>query len=147
MKTVQNKMWMRFLMLGAFSLLFFGFSCAKIEREQFAEFIYINTTNHIISFVTPTGNSFNLLSMKKHQINENQPAPKRIGFETYRTPYVNSNSIVLKFNGDKCLTMTNSSENSILNISHYSAVKIDEKTYRFTYTFTEADYNRAVTCP
>ena len=147
MKTIQNKIWMRFLVLGVFSLFFFGFSCNKIEHEQFGKFIYINSTNHTINFFTPHFNSFKLLGLKTHLIEEVQVAGKKIGFETFRTPFTNSNSLVLVFDGNKCLTMTNSSDNSLLNMSNYSAEKIDDMTYRFTYTFTEADYNRAVTCP
>ncbi|MBP8067241.1 MAG: hypothetical protein KAY27_01645 [Pedobacter sp.] len=147
MQIVQNKIWMRFLVLGVFSLFFFGFSCRKIERVQIGEFIYINSTNHTINFFTPHFNSFNLLGLKTHVIKESQVAGKKIGLETFRTPFTNSNSLVITFDGNKCLTMTNLSENSLLNISHYSAEKIDAGTYKFTYTFTEADYNRATTCP
>ena len=147
MKTIQSKIWMRFLALGVFSLFFFGFSCNKIEREQFGKFIYINSTSHTINFFTPHVNSFKLLGLKTHLIEQVQVAGKKIGFETFRTPFTNSNSLVLVFDGNKCLTITNSSDHSMLNMSNYTEEKIDDMTYRFTYTFTEADYQRAVTCP
>ena len=147
MKTIQSKIWMLFLVLGVFSLFFFGFSCKKINREKSLEFIYINSTNHTINFFTPHFNSFNLLGLKTHLIEQVQVAGKKIGFETFRTPFTNSNSLVLQFDGNKCLTMTNSSDHSMLNMSNYTEEKIDDMTYRFTYTFTEADYNRAVACP
>ncbi len=108
------------------------------------EYVYINSTNHIISFLTPHFNSFNLLGLKTHLIKEYQVAGKK---GTLRTPFNNSNSLVIQFDGNKCLTMTNLSENSLLNINHYSVEKIDDWTYKFTYTFTEADYNRATICP
>ena len=147
MKTIQNKIWMRFLVLGVFSLFFFGFSCNKIEHEQFGKFIYINSTNHTINFFTPHFNSFKLLGLKTHLIEQVQVAGKKIGFETFRTPFTNSNSLVLVFDGNKCLTMTNSSDHSMLNMSNYTEEKIDDRTYKFTYTFTEGDYNRATSCP
>ena len=138
--------WMRFLMLGVFSL-FFGLSCKKIEPDMSAEYIYINSTNHAISFFTPHVYSFKLLGLKTHLIKETQPTGKKTGAEKFETPFNNSSSLVIQFDGNKCLTMTNSSENSLLNISNYSVEKIDNRTYKFTYTFTEADYNRATTCP
>ena len=147
MQIVQNKIWMRFLMLGVFSLFFAGFSCKKIERKQDGEFLYINSTNHAIDFLTPHFNSFNLLELKTHLIKEYQVAGKKIAEETFRTPFTNINSLVIKFDGNRCLTMTNLSENSLLNIKHYSVEKIDDRTYKFTYKFTEADFNRATTCP
>lgn len=143
----QNKMWMRFLALGVFSLFFFGVSCRKIDREQYGEFLYVNSTNHTINILTPHVNSFSLFGLKTHVMKQNQVAGKKVAPETFRNPFTNSNSLVIQFDGNRCLTMTNLSDHSLLNISHYSAEKIDDRTYKFTYTFTEADYNRATTCP
>ncbi len=75
----QNKIWMRYLVLGVFSLFFVGFSCKKVEHEQFGEFIYINSTNHTINFFTSHFNSFKLLGLKTHVIKENQVAGKKSG--------------------------------------------------------------------
>ena len=99
----QNNTWVRYLQLGVFSLFFFGFSCNKIEREQFGKFIYINSTNHTINFFTPHFNSFKLLGLKTHLIEEYQVAGKKIGLETFRTPFTNSNSLILQFDGNKNL--------------------------------------------
>jgi len=141
--------WMRFLMLGIFSLFLIGFSCKKIEPDMDGEYVYINSTNHTISFLTPHVNSFKLLGLQTHLIKLYEIARKKTRPETYGTPFNNTDSEVIQFDGNKCLTMTssNSSENSLLNISNYSVEKIDNRTYKFTYTFTEADYNRATTCP
>lgn len=149
MQTVQNTIWMRFLVLGVFSLLLVGFSCKRIEREADGEFIFINSTNHTVSFFTPHANSFTLLGLKTHLIKQVQPVGKKIVAEAFVTPFNNNNSLVIQFDGNRCLTMTNanSSDNSLLNISNYTAEKINNRTYKFTYTFTEADYNRATTCP
>lgn len=84
----------------------------------------------------------NLMMKDAHGVARKKARP-----ETYGTPFNNSSSLVIQFDGNKCLTMTNSSVNSLLNISNYSAEKIDAFNYKFTYTFTEADYNRATICP
>ncbi|RZK37716.1 MAG: hypothetical protein EOO90_24550 [Pedobacter sp.] len=143
----QNNMWMRFLVLGAFSLFFVGFSCKHKGFERDGEYVYINSTNHAISFFTPHFNSFSLLGRETHVIQLHLPAGKTIGPETFVTPFNNNNTLILQFDGNKCLTMTNTSENSILNMYHYTAEKISSRAYKFTYTFTEADYNRATACP
>ncbi len=144
----QKTIWIHYLLIGViFNLLFAGFSCKKIEPDMDGEYVYINSTNHIISFLTPHVDSFKLLGLKTHLIKLHGVARKKARPETYGTPFNNSSSLVIQFDGNKCLTMTNLSENSLLNINHYSVEKIDDWTYKFTYTFTEADYNRAITCP
>lgn len=56
--------------------------------------------------------------------------------------------INIKFNGNRCLSnQVATSEHSPLNIKNYVVENIDKYTYKFTYTFTEADYDRAITCP
>ena len=114
-----------------------------------AEYIYINSTNHAISFFTPHVYSFKLLGLKTHLIKLNEVGRKKNGPETYITPFNNTDSEIIQFDGNRCLIMTtsNSSQNSLLNISSYTAEKVDKYNYKFTYTFTEADYNRATTCP
>jgi len=69
--------------------------------------------------------------------------------EGYRRPFIESRgSIILKFDQDKCIIdHPLDSPNSIINLKNYVAEKIGDRTYKFTYTFTEADYNRAVACP
>ena len=56
--------------------------------------------------------------------------------------------IIIKFNDVKCLiNVKENDRNSIRDIKNFVAERINNNTYKFTYTFTEADYNRASTCP
>lgn len=32
-------------------------------------------------------------------------------------------------------------------LKNHTAERVSDVTYKFTYTFTEADYNRSVNCP
>lgn len=56
--------------------------------------------------------------------------------------------ITIKFDNNKCLiNQTIDSMHRVLDIKNFAAEKVDRFTYNLTYTFTEADYNRATTCP
>ena len=141
----QNNIWMRYLLFGAFSLLItFSLSCIK-EYTQKGIFVFVNQTNYNISAgysVEP----FTLVpnsTMNKEQV---QPSTKKVTALGFQNPLSADNQFVVKI-GDKCIINTKESINSIINIASYISEKIDERTYKFTYTFTEADYNRAVTCP
>ena len=142
----RNNIWMRYLLFGAFSLFItFAFSCKRAEYSQKGIFVFVNNTNYNISAghqVDP----FLLMpnsTVRKEQV---QPSGKKATALGFQNPLTLNNQFVVKI-GDKCIINTKGSINSIINIASYTSEKIDESTYKFTYTFTEADYNRAVACP
>ena len=145
----QSNIWMRFLVLGIIiSLPLFINSCQKINYGQFAEFHFVNKTNHAITY-NEGFEKYNVAAMSTTIVKESQSAGKNVTAEGYHRPFIDSRgSIILKFDQDKCIIdHPLDSPNSIINLKNYVAEKIGDRTYKFTYTFTEADYNRAVACP
>lgn len=143
---------MRYLTLGVFSILTLSFSCKKIvEYVQYGEFYFINETDHAIVYDLPV-RGFNVDARSKIIIKQTQQgAKKESNVETYENPILYTigdiDFITIRFDNKRCLKLTKESEHSPLNNKNYIAEKIDAKSYKFTYTFTEADYERAVSCP
>jgi len=147
----HHKIWMRFLALGVFSLILFGFSCKKrIEYAQMGYFTYFNQTPYTIK-LDYTSFSFIIEPNKSYTFSQNQDAIENVSADTFNEPLsrlVNRTTPELTFKiGDKCFKSTSTSMHSVLNLKNYIAEQIGSRTYKFTYTFTDEDYNRAVTCP
>ena len=150
MKTIQNKIWMRFLALGIFSIIILIYSCKKAQYTQNGVFILNNQTPHFIK-ISYSDEIFEISPNGKLAINRIQSSSKRVNVDNYVDPIAQTrnepfNKVIVNVGG-KCLNTSKISENSIINIKNYISEKIDDRTYKFTYTFTEADYNRAVICP
>lgn len=114
------------------------------------EFYFVNQTNYTIKVVNMQ-QEFNVVIGQTNLIKHLQGGLKTVNPSSYSDPFTygmapNDKKILIKIN-NKCENVTLNSEHSILNINSYSAEKLGERKYKFTYTFTEADYNRAVTCP
>jgi len=152
MKTVQRITWIHYLFIGLIINSLFFQSCGKIRKEynQVAEFVYVNQTNYTIKFdngaltiiIKPKENIlFKVADGANEVVNEssfkNTPKP----FDTY------GNYKLVYFDSLKCLDISQEMEHNPTDLKNYVAERISERTYKFTYTFTEADYNRAVTCP
>lgn len=145
----QHNTWMRYLTLGLIisSITFFS-ACKKVNYAQFGEFYFVNETNHSISFEKGL-EQFNLAPKAVFFIKQTQDSGKDPSVSIYQSPIMKlSNGLVnIKFDMNKCIAVTYYTEHSILDIKNFISEKISKRTYKFTYTFTEADYNRAVTCP
>jgi len=148
----QNNIWMRFLQLGVIiSILFFSNSCKKDNfHEKYPEFYLINETNHLITF-DDFPNNYSIQPKSFIKIVENQSVAGDLNnANNYQSPYLTPNKslVTIRFNNAKCLlNQMKDNEHSIVNIASFVAEKTSKYDYKFTYTFTEADYNRAVTCP
>lgn len=153
METLQKTTWTHYLIIGLLISLFgLSNSCKKTrDYAQDGEFNFVNQTNHYISYQKGF-EKYNLAPQATVIINQVQDAPgKNVDVNTYSNPFTKEYSytepFVIKYNDNRCLTITRSSEHTPLDIKNYNAEKLGERKYKFTYTFTEADYNRAVTCP
>jgi hypothetical protein len=150
MQTVQNKIWTYYLLLGAFSLSILTFSCGISEYVQNAQFYYVNDTDYTIKLIKQS-KTYVFLPRQTTIINEEQVGDGSVNVEDFRSPFTNDVNLKGKdliFQLDnKCLTHTTNSEHSIINLKNYIAERVNKITFKFTYTFTEADYNRAVACP
>lgn len=146
MKTLQNSTWMPFLMLGLISMIVFG--CAKKEWTRQGEFDIVNATTRTVSITDPN-KTYEILPGTTLHISQVQPSNKDVVPQSYEDPITQEvgprQSLTVKI-GDKCLIATKDSQHSILNIASYQNQKIDERSYKFTYTFTDDDYKRAGDC-
>jgi len=144
----QNNIWMRYLILGLVINCLLLLSCGKIRHEPVknAEFHFVNNTKHTITYNYGL-DRFNLKPDNFLIFKEEQSATNGRGAETYLTPFkVLAFDVTLTFDELKCLLISPTGAFGPLNIKNYVAEKIDKNTYKFTYTFTEEDYNRATVC-
>ena len=150
MKTLQNNTWMHYLTLGLiFSLLTSGSCNKRTEWGQEGDFFFVNKSTLKITFIEQRL-KFEIEPSKTFYLYQAQPSQKVVKPEDYQDPItqeIGPRSEVTIRIGDKCLKQVKSDVNSILNIKSYIAEKLGERKYKFTYTFTDADYERAVACP
>lgn len=131
-------------------------SCDRGDNYRYnrsAEYHFVNETNYNISYPTPY-NRFNIAPKSTTIIKESiyiGSSKMNADASDYTSPLASeyaTNSLLIKFNNLKCLTDVKENDiNSVRNINYYTVEKIAENNFKFTYTFTEADYNRAVACP
>ena len=124
-------------------------SCRDDFYDQFGEFYYVNETNYSITYETGLS-EFNVAPKSTTVFKEKtRGVGKEAIASNYNVPRAHyGREFTIKFNNVKCLINVKEDDiNSVRNIKNFIAERIGENNYRFTYTFTEADYNRAVTCP
>lgn len=144
----QKTTWMRYSTLGIiFSILLTNASCNK-EYFGIGHFYFVNETDHFITYENLL-EEYNLAPHQTILIKQTQDANGRANLDDYISPLVmrTKDPINIKFDANKCAKITKESDHSVLNLKSFIAEKLDKFTYKFTYTYTEADYNRAVTCP
>lgn len=146
----QNKIWMRYLQLGIIiNLVILSIACSKkTEFSQEGDFYFVNETNYDITF----GNGlekFNVSPKSTTFVADMQDSDGSPTSASYQSPLmaISRGGLTIKFNADKCLVTDFYTEHSVLDIKNYLAEKLSKRKFKFTYTFTEADYNRATTCP
>lgn len=152
MKTINTNICKSLLGFGfLFSLILIP-SCGKkiIDYADIeGDFYFINPTNYTVKIVN-FQQDFNIISGELKLINHKQGGLKTVTPISYTDPFTygmapNDKKLQLKI-GNRCENATLNSQHSILNINSYVAEKLGERKYKFTYTFTEADYNRAIIC-
>jgi hypothetical protein len=146
MKTQHNYISILFLILGLISIN--GIGCAKKDWTRQGEFDLVNATARKVVIADPN-KTYEILPGATLHISQVQPSNKDVVVESYEDPFTQEVgprlSLTVKI-GDKCLTASKDSEHSILHIASYQSQKLDERSYKFTYTFTDADYGRAGDC-
>lgn len=147
----QNNMSKHYLIIGLIiSIISISGGCVKDNfYDQYGQYQFINETNYNITYNTGL-KEFNILPKSTILFEEKSRGEgKKPEASNYNSPFkYYSGDLVIKFNGLKCLVNIKDDDlHSIRNIKHYTAERVNDVTYKFTYTFTEADYNRAVNCP
>lgn len=149
----RNNIWMRYLTLGLIiSIGILLNSCKDYFFNMVVEYHFVNETNYSISY--PVGyEKFNVAPKSTIVIIEQGKGGGKHGVAAsdFSSPLSSISALgifTIKFNQAKCLVdIKPDDEHSVRNIKNFVAEKIAENSYKFTYTFTEADYNRAVQCP
>ena len=147
----QKTIWTRYLKNGLIisSLLLFN-SCTETEIINSGEFYFVNKTNYKITYDQVNLQKFNVNANGTTVISTSYNGGKDVNPDSYIIPLMEPTRGVvnIQFGANKCLLKQDrNSENSILNIKNFISEKLGVRKYKFTYTFTEADYNRAVACP
>jgi len=147
---LQKTTWTHYFLIGLIiSLTLTMNSCAKVAYAQFGKFYFVNNTNHRITYDKGL-EAFNVGPNETIIVSQIQDSGKSVIQSSYISPFLlRSNGLItIRFDNNKCLIDEKRGDpHSVMDISNYIPEKIDKRTYKFTYTFTEADYNRAVTCP
>lgn len=143
----QNNIWMRYLIIGIITNLMLISSTCKRDYEETAEFVFVNTTNYSINFQDKLS-GISILPQQNYLRKEVMLGDRKVRVEKYRSPFYYAGPINIKFDNMKCLLqITFESKHSFMDIKNFVMEKVNERHHKFTYTFTEADYNRAVACP
>lgn len=124
-------------------------SCKDDFYEQVGQYYFINETNYAIAYDTGL-EKFNIDPKSTTLFQENSRGEgKSATALNFSSPFKHfGKELNIKFNNAKCLLNVQENDiNSIRNIKNFKAEKLGDNHYKFTYSFTEADYNRAVTCP
>lgn len=155
MKIIQNNIWKRYLMLGL--IISFGLilnSCkTQIAYGIKADFRFVNKTGYNITYDQAIFQEFNVSANDITIFSESQKTNgeiKNANPSDYRSPFIipATDNVTVKFGSNKCLLMQSKEGiNNIRDINNFVSEKLGNNYFKFTYTFTEADYNRAVTCP
>ena len=146
----QNSTLKHYLIIGLIiSLISIISSCKDDFYDQYGEFYFVNNTAYIIKYnaglerfdIPPKSTT---IFKEKYRGEGKKALPSN-----YNSPLRHyGNEINIKFNNVKCLINVKENDiNSIRDIKNFVTEKIGENHFKFTYTFTEADYNRAVACP
>lgn len=128
------------------------------EPARFGEFYFVNETDHSITFdFNPVGSKktfmekYTVAARSTTLVKQTQDSKKTVTALDFNTPfsieYGFSDPLTVKFDNNKCLNQTVNSDHSALDIKNYAAEKLGERRYKFTITFTEADFNRSLSCP
>ena len=141
---------MRYIYLGLFIGLSILASCKKnTSWTMKGDFYFVNETSHNITYAQSGLEEFNIPPKSSIFITESQDGREEVKPTYYHSPLIRQgikNSLIVKFDNSKCLE-TFDRKNTPLNIENYISEKIAERTFKFTYTFTEADYDAATVCP
>lgn len=150
-------LFMRFLTIGLIiSALFTGATSCNKTRDYAMEgqFYFVNSSSHSITFsagfeqynleANSTSKPFMITDISDREIPAGSYHPPFSKESAFKIPI---EPIGIKFDNSRCITLLDDSgTHNILNIASYSSEKLGERKYKFVYTFTESDYNRAVSC-
>ena len=146
----QHNMLKHYLIPGLiFSLTLVISSCKDDFYNQYGQYYFVNETDYHITYNSGL-EAFNIPPKSTTVFEEKTKGEgKKISeVSNFKDPFIRNEVVTIKFNNVKCLLNVKKEDaHSVRNINSYTAKRIDDYRFQFTFTFTEADYNRAVNCP
>jgi len=151
---VQSNTLKHYLIIGLIiNLIILLNSCDSDNAYlKVGEYHFVNETNYTITF--PAGHERHNIAPKSTTVfleKFNVRGKSGAELSDFISPFFSvstTNILNIKFDNTKCLLDVKTNDfHSIRNIKEFVPLKIGKDSYKFTYTFTEADYNRAVDCP
>jgi hypothetical protein len=144
----QKTTWMRYLTLGISVMIIFALLQCKGEVDYFVQgtYVYVNSTDSLIDVKSGVYN-FKIKPNDSHKIEQGGEGSEDVSAQNYVPPMI---SAVVKYGNEKCDTLDSGFKvgagEGITGISNYTSEKISKRHYKFTYTFTNLDYNKARPC-
>jgi hypothetical protein len=146
---------MRFLIAGNILILLFLLGCEKGNIDNIKTVDYVYKNNSGIDLILEVYNSENVLLNSYdipsgNEIKTNTTAsevPALFSFDTFEDKI--GQSIIVRFNGDKCLYYNNNNSDRIFKIQeydNYSEELLKQSNYTLIYTFTNIEYSNSINC-
>ena len=150
---------MRKLFVLGISLLTFLFiaSCGRTEYLAKASFVYKNETDYLISYNrilnSDTSQMFTIAPKSEKVLTfEGGGADKQPTIENCCEGFLESTQgidapILVIFENLRCIVYLEGDGSTTTNLLNgYEAEQLTDRSFKFTFTFTEADYQNAVPC-
>jgi len=152
----QKKIWIICLSIGIGISLLMMSSCEKttlVSYNYTVEHVFINhsgedLTMRVYNYKNEMFKSFILENTDSIYTHVSQGSGPGIFFFSSFSDEI-GDSVVVKFNDDKCIIYDRDSRNGPFDVKeydNYSDELIQQSHYTLYYTFTEEDYNLAVDC-
>ncbi len=142
----QKTTWMRCLTLGTslFAIAIYAIFSCKEEKDYLVKgtFVYVNNTDSLIE-IKNGPYIFTVNSKDTYTIEQMGDGSKEVTEKSYVAPYAGGQIII--YGKKMCDTLLVSKE-GIAGIENYKSEKIGDRNYKFTYTFTDIDYKKALPC-
>ncbi|RZJ75283.1 MAG: hypothetical protein EOO45_06110 [Flavobacterium sp.] len=157
MVMIRDNVLTRYLTIGLISFLLGSVAACnkKTDQAMEGEFYFINNTSRQISF-SAGFEKYNLAPNERSTVFKvSDISDKSISEDSFYVPFLKEESyklpnepIIINFGNNRCLIVHDMLGNrNPLNIKSYSSERLAERKFKFTYTFTEADYSAAPACP
>lgn len=144
---MKKQTWVRYLLIGInTSLLLVLTDCSEdVDARVRADWVFINQSNFVVDF------GFEPLNpMDTFLIQEDVDGPANVTEDSYMAPSGLSSIIIFdNERGDTLYTGDNAwgdNAESIFNVDNYEFLKLEHNYFRFTYRFTELQYENASKC-
>ena len=145
----QKKNWKIYLTIGISFLMVI--SCGKkiIDYNYEVDHVYVNQTSQDLIMEVYNGNSqlYSYNIVNEDSMNSHTSSGNGLGIFLYESNC--GDSVVVRFNNNKCLLYLRDLRNGPFNekkYDNYSEELIKPGGFTLYYTFTEEDYNLAVDC-